>query len=137
MIRTKSGGIRVENFAILSTCNPSQGMDATNEVSVLFSEELKSVYVRLGTTFTQNGEVMVLQDVSCRYIVHEHDWDMVVKNGRIVCPYNLFEELINSTFGISTGILHCKVEGTPYYAITIPYLKKDVLKAHYDKYEIE
>lgn len=121
MIRFRMFKINVEQFAIFVEDMP-QGQDAFSlETRLQFkiSDEHKIAPVARFLFANKNQPILVIE-VCCEFDIHPEDWKAMLKGTVVTIPKETLSYLAAQTVGVARGVLYCKTEGTPFWALILP-----------------
>lgn len=72
--------------------------------------------------FRQKGNPFIMLEVACHFRLSSSSWKEFFdkKNGTLVLPKNMAQHLAMLTVGTARGVLHAKLERTPYGHYLLP-----------------
>lgn len=68
--------------------------------------------------YTQNGELLLVLEITCLYVISEEGLDAIRKVGRI--PVDFLRYMGSFSIGIARGIIHARTEGTVLSPVILP-----------------
>lgn len=116
--------ITTEQFAIIeSAFNKSiENVELGNSLRFGYNLEQRSITVLIAVNFSQDKEPFLILEIGCHFEIFWDDWKMIytAELGEIKLPMEVARHLVVLAMGTLRGVLHAKVENTPYNMFILP-----------------
>ena len=129
--------ITTEQFAIIESAydKTQENVQIGNSLRFGFNLEKRIIIVFLSVQFNQDKGPFLITEIGCFFQIVEEDWSTLynAELGEIKLPKPLAMHLVVLSMGTLRGVLHAKVENTPFNMFLLPAInvtelvKEDVL----------
>jgi len=116
--------ISTEQFAIIENAfdKGKENIEFGNALRFGFNIEKRIVTVFLSVTFNQDKRPFLILEIGCFFEIIKEHWDKLYNTdlGELKLPIELARHLVMLSMGTLRGVLHAKVENTPYNMFILP-----------------
>lgn len=115
--------ITTDQFAILEETEPSKS-DVITELSFNVNIENRLIGVSTKFRFEKDEKPILVIQVSLHYEIEKSSWDELITPDakKLVVPKGYMAHLSMIAVGTTRGVLHAKIENTPYNKWLIPLI---------------
>lgn len=117
--------ITIEQFAFLGEVPKSEEkINITTDIRFGYDKENKVIGAFSKFRFDSDKEPFLVIEVGCHFQISDEDWESFKNetDNTIVLPKGFAAHLFILTIGTARGVLHAKIENTPYNNYFIPLL---------------
>ena len=116
--------ITTEQFAIIESAfdKSKENIELGNALRFGFNIEKRIVTVLLSVNFSQDKCPFLILEIGCYFEIIKEHWDKLYNTDleEIKLPIELARHLVVLSMGTLRGVLHAKVENTPYNMFILP-----------------
>lgn len=115
-------GILTKEFAVIDkVADISNGFSVEHNFEIGTTEEEHTVGVSMESLINCGEKLIVKIRVVCVFDIEADTWDNLKnEEGKYVLPQGFATHLFMLTVGTTRGVLHAKLENTPYSGIVLP-----------------
>ena len=115
--------VRTEQFATFGAeVPPDQPMQVDAGIQFRAAPNDPAVAVVLTIQFLQDEQPRIKLDVLCAFAIEREDFERCRNDQQVVYPRDFMIHLVMLTIGTARGILHARLEQTPYARTILPPL---------------
>lgn len=115
--------VRTEQFATLGQgVSPDQPMQVDAGIQFRASHTDPVVAVALTVQFLVDEAPHIKLEVQCAFSIEPNDFERCRNGQRVVYPKSFMTHLVMLTIGTARGVLHARLENTPYARTILPPL---------------
>ncbi|MHC5309989.1 hypothetical protein ACYSNM_07925 [Myroides sp. LJL116] len=116
--------ITTEQFAIIeSAFNKSiENVELNNSLRFGYNLEQRRITVLLAVNFSQDKGPFLILEIGCHFEISEEHWKSICTAdlGEINLPIEVARHFVVLAVGTLRGVLHAKVENTPFNMFILP-----------------
>ena len=117
-------GITTEQFAIIESAfdKSIEKIEMENGLRFGFNLEKRMISVLTSVSFFQDKGPFLLLEIGCNFEINQKNWDELYSTEKqeIKLPLVLARHLVVLSIGTLRGVLHAKIENTPFNMFLLP-----------------
>jgi hypothetical protein len=117
--------ITIEQFAILAEPpKKDEKINITTDIRFGYDKDEKIIGAFSKFRFDSDKESFLVIEVGCHFKISDEDWGSFINatDNTIVLPKGFATHLFILTIGTARGVLHAKIENTPYNNYFVPLI---------------
>lgn len=116
--------ITTQQFAIIESAfdKSKENIELGNSLRFGFNIEKRIVSTFLSVNFSQDKGPFIILEIGCYFEIIKEHWDSLynAELGEIKLPMEIARHLVVLAMGTLRGVLHAKVENTPFNMFILP-----------------
>ena len=129
-ISFKLAVITTEQFVIIED-NFAKEADVKVGLDFRFAADKEQKLIAQFNTFifSTNDKPFLLIEAGCHFAISNDSWEKMHDNklNKLIVTKEFLQQMTMLTIGTTRGILHAKIEGTPFYQYLVPLINVEEL----------